>query len=252
MLTVSSIPALKDNYIWLIQNLKKECIIVDPGDALPVFKYIKENHLKLKGIFITHHHYDHTDGVTDILAQYPEIIIYGPDSKRFNFVTHPLKDNAQFQALDATFTVYSTPGHTIDHIVFYHPNMLFCGDTLFSVGCGRLFEGTPAQLLKSLDKIKKLPDNTNIYCAHEYTESNIKFALKVDPLNASLKKHANIVANLRANKETTLPSSLGLEKKINPFLRIEDKNIILAVKDRTKSTNQADILAALRSWKDNF
>ncbi len=252
MLSVLSIPALKDNYIWLIKNPSNECIIVDPGDARPVLNLIVKNDLILTGILLTHHHYDHIDGVPSLLNAFPNIPVYGPKSKSISFITHPLIDKQIFKLLNTKFHAFETPGHTLDHLSFLAQDMLFCGDTLFSAGCGRLFEGTPKQMLTSLDFLASLPDKTKVYPAHEYTQSNIAFALFVDPTNETLKKHANTVANLRAKKETTLPSNIGLEKQINPFLRVRDKNIMFAVKNRTQGLEDHDIFAALRSLKDQF
>jgi hydroxyacylglutathione hydrolase len=252
MLTVLSIPALKDNYIWLIKNPANECVIVDPGDAKPVLEIIKKYNLVPTGILLTHHHYDHVDGVPEILSAFSNMPVYGPNIKQLPFVSHPLTDKQTFRLLNTEFHAFETPGHTQDHLSFLAQDMLFCGDTLFSAGCGRLFEGTPKQMLTSLDLLASLPNNTRVYSAHEYTQSNIAFALSVDPTNEALKKHADKVANLRAKKETTLPSNIGLEKQINPFLRVRDKNIIFAVKNRTEGLEDHDIFAALRSLKDQF
>lgn len=252
MLTVLSIPALKDNYIWLIKNRANECVIVDPGDAKPVLDILVKDKMVLTGILLTHHHYDHIGAVPEILNTFSNIPVYGPNSKQIPFVTHPLTNNQTFKLLNTEFRAFETPGHTQDHLSFIAQDMLFCGDTLFSAGCGRLFEGTAKQMLTSLDFLASLPNKTKVYSAHEYTQSNIAFALFVDPMNETLKKHANKVANLRAKKETTLPSNIGLEKQINPFLRVREKNIIFAVKNRTQGLKDHDIFAALRSLKDQF
>lgn len=252
MLTISSISALKDNYIWVIENLDKHCIVVDPGDAAPVLEALKRNHLKLDAIFLTHHHYDHTDGVAELVQHFPKIAVYGPASSKMPEVTHPVSDKDVFTILDTQFTISAIPGHTLEHICYYTKGMLFCGDTLFSVGCGKIFEGTPEQMYQSLSLIASLPDETKVYCAHEYTQANIRFALVADPNNAELKQYSDKIDKLRSKGKSSLPSTIGIEKNINPFLRTAQETIRSTIKKRTNVQTDVDTFAALRRWKDEF
>lgn len=252
MLFISSIPAFNDNYIWLIKNDDNHCVIVDPGDASPVLERLKSENLILDAVLITHHHHDHVDGLTTLLQHFPHLEVFGPASAYISNLTHVLCHRETFTLLNTAFSIYAIPGHTLDHICYYTDGMLFCGDTLFSGGCGRLFEGSPEQMYNSLSFIASFPDETKVFCAHEYTLSNLKFALAVEPNNEILQSYAKKVSALRALGENSLPSTIGLEKAVNPFLRTHEESIKKAVNARSKTHSDVDTFAALRRWKDEF
>jgi len=262
-LQIQQIPAFDDNYLWLIHN-SQNAIIVDPGDAAPVLAYLNLHHLQLCGILITHHHPDHIGGVTELLrtAKSP-IPVYGPQadqqSGRIATITQGCRDGESItiSELDCQFTVMEVPGHTSTHIAYYSAQLqsLFCGDTLFAGGCGRLFEGTPTQMLTSLKKIAALPGNTAIYCAHEYTLSNLRFALAVEPDNATLQERFHHVTEQRKNGVSTVPSQLALELQTNPFLRSTSEDIIHTLQNNNKiasKTDEVSVFTAVREWKNNF
>ena len=218
---ITPLKAFQDNYIWaMIEN--HNLIIVDPGDAKPVLEFISHSKLNLLSILITHKHLDHMGGVDDIYANYPNIEIYGPRDSNFSFPFIAVGEGEEFK-IDGTsmnFKVLETPGHTLDHIVYINESNLFCGDTLFACGCGRIFEGTYNQMFESLQKFKKLDANMKVFCAHEYTVKNIEFALSLNPTN---KKLLNRLKSC-LNQEITLPSSLKEEFETNPFLLAKDVN----------------------------
>ncbi len=252
------LPAFTDNYIWMLHN-GREAIVVDPGDATPVVQALQHLGLRLRVILVTHHHHDHVGGV-DALRDATGAVVYGPARER---IPEPLVRVAQGDTLSALglhFDVMDVPGHTAGHIAYYCPTMdgaplLFCGDTLFSGGCGRLFEGTPAQMLNSLDMLAALPGDTRVCCTHEYTLSNLKFARAVEPGNAKLLHYSSQCAALRANHQPTLPSQIALERDINPFLRVRQSAVAQAAHGYDAQVNQADavaVLAALRQWKNEF
>ena len=215
---IFAIKALKDNYIWLIQE-KLNGIIVDPGDAKPVLKVLQEKKIDLKAILITHKHLDHMGGVEELINNYPKVQIYGPENREFRFKYQIAKegDVISIYGTNVKFNVIETPGHTLDHIVYVDRERLFCGDTLFACGCGRLFEGTYDEMFKSLSKISSLAPNTKVYCAHEYTKENIKFALTIDANNYQLNKRCKKLQDV----EITIPSLLQEELETNPFLRVK-------------------------------
>jgi len=252
MLDIKSIPVFDDNYIWLIENREGCCAIVDPGDAKPVINHIEKYHLKLEAILITHHHNDHIGGISELLRRYPSVKIIGPESEAIPSLSHSVKDGSSIELFDHTFQVLDLKGHTSGHIGYLGDNMLFCGDVLFSAGCGRVFEGTMDEMYTSLKKIAQLPDTTLIYCAHEYTTSNVAFALAVDPENKELLRYRDTVNHLRANNKPTLPALLSTEKKINPFLRVIQKELIKSVSNRTNKTDELSVFTALREWKNEF
>lgn len=248
------IPAFKDNYIWtLIQDGCAVC--VDPGDAVPVQKYLSQHGLILSAILNTHHHWDHTGGNIALLGM-SQTPLYAPKSEAIEGVTHRLSegDEIALQQIGVRLRVLDIPGHTSGHIAFYNEQILFCGDTLFAAGCGRLFEGTPEQMSASLDKLAALNKNTKIYCGHEYTLANIAFAKVVEPDNQKITEREKREAAKRENKQPTLPSTLGDELDTNPFLRCTEPAVIHAAeKYAGKSlTNKVAVFAALREWKNNF
>lgn len=217
-LSIKPIKSFTDNYIWMIKK-NKDVVVVDPGDAIPVLNFLKEKNLNLKSILITHKHADHIGGIEDLLNHYPNIKIYGPKNN-FNFIYTVVNNDEllKIDELNIEFRVIATPGHTLDHVVFADQDHLFCGDTLFGCGCGKLFEGSYSQMHSSLKTLSKLPPSIKVYCAHEYTKKNIEFALTQDKDNQYLTdRKRNLIG-----KDITLPSTLGEELKTNPFLRSKD------------------------------
>jgi hydroxyacylglutathione hydrolase len=259
MLQVKPIPAFDDNYIWAIINSEKKlCVVVDPGQAEPVKQFLAAEQLQLSAIIITHHHWDHTNGVASLVTEYPNLTVYGPDDSPFKGITHPLNDQqtCTLACIDLRFEIITTPGHTLDHICYYSPqlNWLFSGDTLFSGGCGRLFEGTAEQMYSSLNRLKVLPSQTLVYCTHEYTLSNLKFAQAVEPNNQALFSYVQTVKEQRETNQCTLPSSIGLECAINPFLRADQPYLSQYIPSEYVAASQSslDVFTALRCWKDHF
>ena len=256
MLKIIPIPAFTDNYIWAIVY-GNSCVVVDPGDSSPVLDFLKSNNLDLESILITHHHYDHTGGLLSLTDKY-NCTVYGPSGDHIEGLTNKVSESDKVTIFDIQFEIFETPGHTLDHIAYYHSSdegsYLFCGDTLFSGGCGRLFEGTAKDMFLYLNKFITLPDETLVFCAHEYTQSNLKFALSVNPNNLDLIKYSKKVDKLRSQSEITLPSNIGLERKINPFFLLNDKEILKNSEKfiNRKISNSVDSLAAIRSMKDSF
>lgn len=252
-MNILPLPAFTDNYIWLIEENGKASV-VDPGDSKVVDSYLKEKNLELENILITHHHFDHTGGVEQLKKSY-ECNVYGPYDSPFGGVEIKLKEDDEISVHGSTFKIIEVPGHTLDHIAYYseEQNTLFCGDTLFSGGCGRIFEGTPYQMYESLSKLSALDLSTRIYCTHEYTQSNLNFAIKVEPGNDNLVDYKNKVDKKRSNNEISLPTNLKLEKNINPFLRSHVEEIKENVKDFAKINRPSDLetFTAVRSLKDN-
>ncbi|WP_367605762.1 hydroxyacylglutathione hydrolase [Legionella sp. W05-934-2] len=241
--------AFQDNYIWLLVDNQRQCVCVDPGDAKPVLDYIRQHQLSLTAIVLTHHHFDHIGGVSDLLSQYPGTPVYGPHDSRIPQVTHALSEGDRINVLDIDFTILSIPGHTSTHIAYFNPNspMLFCGDTLFSAGCGRVFDGTMEKLFHSLEKINQLPIDTKIYCAHEYTLNNCRFAHSIEPSN---QKVIEKIQHLSTQPQTcSLPSDLATEKKINPFLRAISKSLSSPA---YQDLSAYDTFKHLRLLKDDF
>jgi hydroxyacylglutathione hydrolase len=250
------IPAFTDNYLWLLHD-GKYALVVDPGEAAPVQQALAQHGLQLTAILVTHHHADHTGGVA-ALREATGAQVYGPASEAIPAPFTPLKEGDAVQALGLDFQVLDVPGHTAGHIAFYAPDvdgqpLLFCGDTLFSGGCGRLFEGTPAQMLASLDKLAALPGATRVCCTHEYTLSNLRFALAAEPDNADLKAYQADCQRLREQGLPTLPSSIAQELLINPFLRTRQASLMAAARRLDASADDdIAIFAALRQWKNQF
>ncbi|MET4694596.1 hydroxyacylglutathione hydrolase [Endozoicomonas lisbonensis] len=259
-LQIEAIKAFSDNYIWLITAAgTQDCFVVDPGDARPVLETLEARNLNLTGILVTHHHADHTGGIPELLQHF-EARIYGPANASIRSLTDILNDGDTADVLGHPFQVFRVPGHTLDHIAYYSSQQLtlFCGDTLFSGGCGRLFEGTPQQMYESLNKFRQLPDSTRVFCAHEYTASNLRFAIAVEPGNQDIADYIVRVEQLRHQDIPTIPTSIGLEKRINPFLRTSDNTVILSAGNRLnvnavdQKIPEPEVLRVIREWKDNF
>jgi hydroxyacylglutathione hydrolase len=256
---ITPISAFSDNYIWMIRDSRsKQVFIVDPGDATPVLKQLNAQDLELKGILITHWHPDHTGGVKTLVDTF-NVPVYGPDSPHIKEVTHPLYDGDRVRILGHDFSVIAVPGHTLDHIAYYcaEPGddpVLFCGDTLFVGGCGRMFEGSPAQMLNSLQALAALARATRVYCAHEYTQANLKFAKAVEPDNQALMDLIQKVDKLRAQNKATVPSTIAQELATNPFLRTDQETVINSAREQNPAMNlsKEQVFATLRAWKDNF
>ncbi|WP_447854277.1 hydroxyacylglutathione hydrolase [Enterobacter mori] len=247
-----SIPAFQDNYIWVLVDDDRRCIIVDPGESAPVLQAIEENGWHPQAILLTHHHNDHVGGVPDLVAAFPHLVVYGPAETQDKGTTQVVEEGENILILGYEFSVFATPGHTSGHLCFYSKPYLFCGDTLFSGGCGRLFEGTPAQMHQSLQKINALPDDTLICCAHEYTLGNMKFAASILPDDLAILDYYQKVKELRAKNQKTLPVILKNEREINLFLRTDDIDLINKINQETKLQQPEQRFAWLRSKKDNF
>ncbi|HXG27799.1 MAG TPA: hydroxyacylglutathione hydrolase [Nevskiales bacterium] len=258
MFSVSAIPALKDNYIWALRrDDRHEAVVVDPGDAQPVLHWLDTQGLTLGAILVTHHHWDHTQGIHGLRQRWP-VPVYGPAHERqpITALSHPLEEGQRVRVdcLQADFEVIAIPGHTLGHIALHGEGALFCGDTLFSAGCGRLFEGTAEMMHRSLQRLACLPEHTRVYCGHEYTEANLVFALTVEPGNADAHTHLAEVRRVRAHAQPSLPSTIGREHRINPFLRCALPAVAQAASRHAGRTLSGDIevFAALRAWKDQF
>lgn len=256
MLAVLTIPAFQDNYLWLIHDGSKAAV-VDPGDAAPILAALDAHRLALAAILLTHHHADHVGGVPQLLQRFA-VPVFGPRDDGIARIDHPLSegDTVDVPGLELRFSVIAVPGHTRGHIAYYSKeySWLFCGDTLFAGGCGRLFEGTPAQMAASLDKLAALPEDTQVYCAHEYTLANLRFAAEVDPQNTSLLTRIQDEQRKRDKNMPTVPSTIGIEKKTNPFLRYRAPEIAdrLMSAGHVSSRAPIDVFAALRTWKNSY
>jgi hydroxyacylglutathione hydrolase len=257
-MNIIPLPAFRDNYIWLGHD-GTHAFVVDPGDAEPVLAYLDTHALTLSAILVTHHHPDHVGGLQTLLSRHA-VPVYGPAGEAIAGVSHPVSggDSICLAHPAIEFKVIDIPAHTAGHIAFFaprrSPELVFCGDTLFSAGCGRLFEGTAAQLAEALSRLAALPDRTEIYCTHEYTLSNLAFARAAEPDNSARDDYATQCEALRAAGKPTLPSTLAREKAINPFLRCDQPGVIDAVARHrgNRPATALDCLAALRAWKDVF
>ncbi|HRF71559.1 MAG TPA: hydroxyacylglutathione hydrolase [Accumulibacter sp.] len=253
MFDVIRIPAFKDNYIWLLRQ-GASAAVVDPGDARPVLEVLDREGLSLTTILVTHHHADHQGGVGSLLARYPAEV-FGPAAESIAGVTRPLAGGETIQCAfsDVRLQVIAVPGHTLGHIAYYGAGYLFCGDTLFAGGCGRLFEGSAAQMADSLARLAALPNDTAVYCAHEYTEANLRFAMAVEPGNRRLQSRVNEVAVARAKGWATVPSTIAIEKASNPFLRCSEPEVAASARRRVvDADDEVAVFAALRDWKNGF
>ncbi len=246
--------AFKDNYVWTLRN-RQVAAVVDPGEAGPVLDYLAAEKLRLVAILATHHHQDHVGGIEELQKKHP-CPVYGPRGEPIATLTRPVGggDTVALPELGLAFEVLDIPGHTRAHVAYYGAKALFCGDTLFACGCGRVFEGTPQQLYASLQKLVSLPDDTLVYCGHEYTLANIGFAKAVEPGNAALLEREKSDAMLRELDRPTLPSTIGREKATNPFLRVREPAVIDSADKYLgrRTSDPAAVFAALRQWKNQF
>ena len=265
-LSITGIPAFSDNYIWLAVHGHR-ALVVDPGDADVVLNTVRERELDLETVLITHHHPDHTGGLAKLLDELPNLRIIGPQNPKITEINERVSEGERIYVLDSLeLEVLEVPGHTLDHIAFFasaenqhrqdkgtEKPILFCGDTLFAGGCGRLFEGSPSQMHGSLSKLAALDDTTLIYCAHEYTESNLRFAVTVEPKNENLQKRLQEVIKKRTDSIPTVPSNLRIELDTNPFMRTSQPELWQTLKQQGHAVNdEVAAFGLVRSWKDNF
>jgi len=263
MLTISPIPAFSDNYIWCLADSRTgKALVVDPGQAAPVEEHLDRHGLLLDTILVTHHHQDHVGGITELRKQHPACRVTVPAESPFRAGTDLVRDGDSLLWQGIRFQVIGVPGHTLDHVAYFSDQtreepLLFCGDTLFVCGCGRLFEGSPAQMRQSLQRLRSLPDDTRVYCAHEYTLANLKFARNLLPENNSLERFGQHCQELRDAGKPTVPARLGDEKRMNPFLRWDDPEVIRAITPYAQEhhlpvSNDDEVFAAIRHAKDHF
>ncbi len=257
MFKISAIPAFTDNYIWAIHN-DIQAVVVDPGDAAPVLAFLARHNLNLTAILCTHRHHDHVGGIEKLRAVY-NVPVYGRQHEKNPHITHDLRegDQVRLEIFDLVFNILEIPGHLDDHLAFFAaqatPPVLFCGDVLFGAGCGKSFEGTVEQLHHSLQRLARLPENTLAYCAHEYTASNLRFALACEPGNPAVQHRVADTRQLRDDNLSTVPFTIALEKATNPFLRCTEMEIIRNLKQLgLTDTSESAAFAALRTWRDNF
>ncbi|BAU73710.1 hydroxyacylglutathione hydrolase [Metapseudomonas furukawaii] len=259
MIKIDALPAFSDNYLWLLQDeVRHTCAVVDPGDAAPVLAWLEAHPgWRLTDILVTHHHHDHVGGVAR-LKEASGARVLGPAREQIPVRDEALEDGDRVLVLGLEFQVLDVPGHTAGHIAYYHEDqqrpLLFCGDTLFAAGCGRLFEGTPEQMHRSLSRLAALPETTLVYCTHEYTLSNLRFARAVEPGNAATAARFEALSRLREAGGITLPSTIALERATNPFLRADETSVKQMADERAGRDNATptEVFATLRAWKDSF
>lgn len=259
MFRIDALPAFADNYIWLLQDdQNRRCVVVDPGDAAPVQAWLDAHaDWTLEAILTTHHHADHVGGVATLKAK-TGARVFGPAQEKIPALDQPLNDGQRIEVLGLDFEIIDVPGHTLGHIAYFHADAelpwLFCGDTLFAGGCGRLFEGTPQQMFDSLSRLAALPEATQVYCAHEYTLSNLRFAQAVEPENPQVAARLAQVIAWREEERISLPSQIGLERQTNPFLRCGEASVERTLDQRggAQARTSCESFAALRSWKNSF
>jgi hydroxyacylglutathione hydrolase len=251
-MSLRALPALEDNYIWLLADAAGHALVVDPGEAAPVLA--AADGLDLAAILLTHHHPDHVAGSAELLRRWPDAAVFAPCDERIREPCRRVADGERIDTGSWAFEAIAVPGHTRSHVAYVGEGLLFCGDTLFSLGCGRLFEGTPAQMHASLSRLAALPADTRVCCGHEYTEANARFALAVEPGNRALQAHAKTVRGVRASGEPSLPSTIAIERACNPFLRVDAPDVrdSLARHLGRETHDAVDAFAALRAWKDGF
>ena len=253
MFDIAAIPALQDNYIWVIHN-DHHAAVVDPGEAAPVLAFLNTRGLQPDAILCTHRHADHTGGIAELREVY-NVPVYGRRHPGNPFISHDLREGDQLalDSLDINLAILEIPGHANDHLAYIAPDILFCGDVLFGAGCGRNFEGTPAQLHHSLQRLARLPVSTRVYSAHEYTAANLRFALACEPHNTEVRRRIEQAAQQRAENLPTLPSSIALEKATNPFLRCTQTELIHTLQQRgLADTSELSVFTALREWRNHF
>jgi len=257
MFEVTPIPAFNDNYIWAITTSgSNQIAVVDPGDATPVEQYLADNALQLAAILVTHHHHDHTGGIAALTERH-QVPVYGPQNSEFKGITHTLADGDSLDLFGHALTVKTIPGHTLDHISYCTASntpQLFCGDTLFLAGCGRIFEGSPAQMFAAMNYFKTLPDNTEVYCTHEYSMANLQFAAAVEPDNENITEVRKTCYGLREADKPTLPTSIAQERAINPFLRTQEATVVKTASEFSGQplTSELEVFTAVREWKNQF
>jgi len=251
-MNLTSIPAFQDNYIWMLNDASGRCLIVDPGEATAVMQTLSQNQWQPVAILLTHHHHDHVGGVAEILAQYPNVTVYGPEETRHKGTTHIVSEGQIIDILGLSFTIFATPGHTLGHISYFSFPYLFCGDTLFSGGCGRLFEGTAKQMFESFQKLNSLPGDTLVCCAHEYTLSNLTVSHALYPQQKEIEHYLHKINELRLKNHSSLPTKLEIERKINIFLMTQDTELQKLIGFETSPQHEWQVFAALRKRKDNF
>lgn len=253
MLTITAIPALEDNYIWLLQH-ERHAVAVDPGEAKPVLDFLHKNNLQLDAILCTHRHHDHVDGIEELRGVY-NVPVHGRSHPKNPHITHDLREGdwLRLDVLDFEFDIIEVPGHLEDHIAFIAPGVVFCGDVMFGAGCGRNFEGTQAQLHHSLQRLATLPDDTLVYCAHEYTAYNLPFALACEPDNPDIQRRVAETKILRSANLPTVPFTIALEKATNPYLRCSSPELIKTLQTHgLTDTRELAVFTALREWRSRF